>query len=168
MATAVATVEEGSARPKGPSIIVQAGILVVLSVVSAGIGWVAGGALDPGPASEKADHAPAGGHDKKDDAGEEPIAQPNLVMLPGITTNIAAPTDIWLRLEVGLVFDGPPDAAVADAIHQDMLAFLRTVKLHQVEGASGFQHLKDDLEERARIRSDGKARKVLIRTLLFE
>jgi flagellar FliL protein len=42
------------------------------------------------------------------------------------------------------------------------------VKLAQVEGASGFQHLKADLEERAAVRSGGKVRKILIRTLLFE
>ena len=45
---------------------------------------------------------------------------------------------------------------------------MRTVKLHQIEGASGFQHLKADLEERAAIRSDGHVKQVLIRTLLFE
>jgi flagellar FliL protein len=45
---------------------------------------------------------------------------------------------------------------------------MRTVKLPQVEGASGFQHLKEDLEERARIRSGGRVKKILIKTLLFE
>ena len=58
--------------------------------------------------------------------------------------------------------------AVAEQIHQDFLAFMRTVKLPQVEGASGFQHLKEDLEERARLRSHGRVGKILIRTLLFE
>ena len=57
---------------------------------------------------------------------------------------------------------------MADAIHQDLLAFVRTVKMHQIEGASGFQHLKADLGERASIRSGGHAKAVLIRTLLFE
>ena len=45
---------------------------------------------------------------------------------------------------------------------------IRTVKMHEIEGASGFRHLKEDLEERAAIRSDGHVKQVLIRTLLFE
>ena len=40
--------------------------------------------------------------------------------------------------------------------------------MHQIEGASGYQHLKADLDERARIRSDGHVKQVLVRTLLFE
>jgi len=57
---------------------------------------------------------------------------------------------------------------MTETIHQDLLAFLRTLKMYQVEGASGYQHLKADLQERAAIRSDGHAKDVLIRTLLFE
>jgi flagellar FliL protein len=53
-------------------------------------------------------------------------------------------------------------------IHEDILAYMRTVTLQQVQGASGFRHLKTDLEERARIRSDGLATQLMIRTLLFE
>jgi len=45
---------------------------------------------------------------------------------------------------------------------------VRTVKLHQIEGASGYQHLKADLEERAALRSEGHAKQILIRTLLVE
>ena len=55
-----------------------------------------------------------------------------------------------------------------ELIHQDLLAYLRTLKLHQIEGASGFQHLKADLEERAAISSGGHVKQLLIRTLLFE
>ncbi|EHK52231.1 flagellar basal body-associated FliL family protein, partial [Allomesorhizobium alhagi] len=62
----------------------------------------------------------------------------------------------------------PQSPDLIESIHQDLLAYLRTVKLHQVEGASGFQHLKADLEERAKIRSGGHVKQFLIRTLLFE
>ena len=53
-------------------------------------------------------------------------------------------------------------------IHQDILAYVRTLKLHQIEGSSGLIHLKADLDERAAIRSDGHVKRVLIRTMLFE
>lgn len=45
---------------------------------------------------------------------------------------------------------------------------MRTVKLDQIQSASGFRHLKSDLEERADIRSDGRIKRVLIKTFLFE
>ena len=102
--------------------------------------------------------------------GKEDVEGAELGVLPiePITTNLAAPSDIWVRMELSLVFNGAPDNAIAEQIQQDFLAFMRTVKLPQVEGASGFQHLKEDLEERARIRSGGRVKKILIKTLLFE
>ena len=40
--------------------------------------------------------------------------------------------------------------------------------LTQIEGASGFQHLREDLNERARIRSGGKVRDLVIQALIVE
>jgi flagellar FliL protein len=72
-------------------------------------------------------------------------------------------------MELSVELDQPStDPMLANTIQQDLLAYMRTVKLHQIEGASGFQHLKADLTERAAIRSDGHVRAVLVRTLLFE
>ena len=164
----MAAAEESSERPKGPSLVVQAGLLVALSAAAGGMGWFTGGFLGdtaPLPAAEAGTGA-GGGHEK---AADKPAAaDPNIFPLETITTNLAAPSEIWMRLELSLVFDGSADAVIADAIHQDILAYLRTVKLHQIDGASGFQHLKTDLEERAAIRSDGRVIRILIRTFLFE
>jgi len=100
-------------------------------------------------------------------AGEP--ADPLVLDLPAITTNLAAPADTWFRMELSLQLDQPSsDPKLASTIQQDLLAFMRTVKLHQIEGASGFQHLKADLAERAAIRSDGHVKGVLVRTLIFE
>ena len=57
---------------------------------------------------------------------------------------------------------------MAEQIQQDLLAYVRTLKLHQIEGASGYQHLKADLEERAALRSGGHVKQVLVRTMLLE
>ena len=88
--------------------------------------------------------------------------------MPPITTNIASPSDVWVRMEVSIVLDEPQAEDLPGIIQQDLLSFIRTVKMHEIEGASGFRHLKEDLEERAAIRSDGHVKQVLIRTLLFE
>jgi len=50
------------------------------------------------------------------------------------------------RAAHGLYAPQPP--ALTEQIHQDLLALVRTLKMHQIEGASGYQHLKADLEER--------------------
>ncbi len=94
-------------------------------------------------------------------------AGPTLVALAPITTNIASPADTWIRMEVSVVYDGPQPAAMSEDIHQDLLALVRTLKMHQIEGASGYQHLKADLEERASIRSQGHAKQIH-QTLLVE
>jgi flagellar protein FliL len=180
----MATADQAMPVKSGPSIVIQIAILLVMTGAAIGIGWLSGSYLngtvphDPAeaaarPAQSEAhgSEAKAGGHgEAKGEHGEVATASnPLLLDLPPIMTNIAAPSDIWLRVELSVVFDEPPqDPGLADAIHQDLLAFVRTVKMHQIEGASGFQHLKADLGERASIRSGGHAKSILIRTLLFE
>lgn len=168
----MANTDQAVPQKQGPSLVVQIAMLLGVTAAAIGMGWLSGNylnshsAADMPPAAdvhgETAAHAAAGD-------GEHNAAAPSaVVVLPAITTNLAAPDEIWVRLEVALVFDAAPAETLQDDIHQDLLGFLRSVKLHQIEGASGFQHLKADLEERARIRSDGAVKKLLIRTLIFE
>lgn len=158
---------EQIAPPKGPSLIIQIAMLLAMTGVALGVGWFAGTYLKN---SEKPAPPAKESHEKKatHEAKKEGDAGPALVDLAPMTTNLAAPAEIWARVQLSLVFDGPPPAGMAEDVHQDLLAFLRTVKMHQVEGASGYQHLRADLQERAAIRSGGKVKEVLVRTLLFE
>ena len=167
MAKAVATVET-SEPSKGPSLVVQIAVLLVLTGIAAGTGLFAGNMLNGSAPVDTPTGSAA--HGKAEPAGDtaEADAKRGIIALAPITSNLAAPADTWVRMEVAAVFEGAPDPAVADAVHQDLMAYLRTVKLHQVEGASGYQHLKSDMEERAQIRSEGKVKALLIRTLLFE
>lgn len=184
MAKAAALPDDAQPAKSGPSMIIQIAVLLLMTGVATGMGFVSAGFIaPPPPAAEAADeaaaeaaHGPEAGAHGKEEAGhgeeaegEEPVsALPHAVMLPSITTNLASPSDIWVRMELAIVYDGPPDPVTTEAIHQDLLAFMRTVKMHQIEGASGFQHLRADIEDRIRTRSEGKVTRVLIRTLLFE
>ena len=162
------TEAEQPAAPKGPSLVIQLVMLVAMTAAALGVGWLSGSYLKK---SELPAPPPKVDHEKKAEAPHEEKPAPGapvLVNLAPITTNLAAPADVWVRMEASVVFDAPQPDAMKEAIHQDILAFLRTVKMHQVEGASGYQHLKADLRERAAIRSGGHAKDVLIRTLLFE
>ena len=53
-------------------------------------------------------------------------------------------------------------------ITEDIIAFLRTVTLVQIQGASGFQHLREDLSDRVRVRSGGKIRDLVIQSMIIE
>lgn len=166
--------QEEEKKKKGPSFAIQAAALLVGTALAVGMGWYTGGylearrppAADEGPDTIKDKGAP---HRAKPEESEEgaPVL-PNLLPLDPITTTLADPTEIWVRLELSIVFDGEPDPILAHAIHQDLFAYMRTVKLKQIESASGFQHLKEDLRERARIRSDGRVKDVLFTTFLYE
>jgi flagellar FliL protein len=192
---AAATADSAAPVKAGPSMIVQLGVLLVMTGAAIGIGYVSGGYLNPGgppaAATAPASHAapadgkatPEAGHGAGADAGHGAPADahgeaaaasvspehPMIIPLAPITTNLAAPDQVWIRMEVSILLEAAPEQAdLADVIHQDILAYVRTVKMHQVESASGFQHLKADLEDIASVRSQGKVKHVLIRTLLFE
>jgi hypothetical protein len=105
-------------------------------------------------------------------AGDAPNAAPSTVLdLAPVVTNLGAPPDVWIRLEASIVFDPktlPHPEGVAAKIGDDMLAYVRTVSLKQLEGPIGLESLRQDLNERAATRSDGKVREVVIRTLVVQ
>ncbi|THV23703.1 flagellar basal body-associated FliL family protein [Peteryoungia ipomoeae] len=152
--------------------------LVVLTLVGGGGGWVIGGMLSPrvqqaADVAKAAEEAAAGAEGKDGKKAEEGLptisTEANgVVALEPITTNLAYPSENWVRLEVAILFNGPPDVKVAEDVHQDIMAYLRTVSLQQIEGPRGFQYLKDDIEERVDLRSEGRVSKVMFRTFVIE
>jgi flagellar protein FliL len=110
-----------------------------------------------------------------DKPAESPASAPaqssTIVDLPPIVTNLGAPQDTWVRLEGSIIFDPktlPHPEAVAGQIGDDILAYLRTVSLHQLEGPIGLENIRQDLSERAATRSGGKVRGFVIRTLVVQ
>lgn len=106
-----------------------------------------------------------------DDTKRPFTGEVNLKSLASIVTNLGGPRGTWVRLEAAIVFG--PDAAKEESllsgrITEDIVAFLRTVPLAQIEGANGFQNLREDLNDRARIRSEGKVREIIIQSLIVE
>ena len=152
--------------------VIMAVALVVLTVVGGGGGWLVGGMIAPKVEAAKAAAAPkeGGEHGAKPEEGLAHISTEanGVVQLEPITTNLAYPSENWVRLEVALLFNGPPEVKVAEDIHQDILAYLRTVSLQQIEGPRGFQYLRDDIQERVDLRSEGRVSKVMFRTFVIE
>ena len=157
-------------KKSSPMVMTIAGV-AILTLLGAGGGWLVGGMVAPKIAGAEA-HAPAaaGEHGEKKGEGIDKIpAEANgIVQLDPITTNLAYPSTNWVRLEVALMFKGPVEVNLAEDIHQDIMAYVRTVSLQQLEGPRGFQYLKDDIQERVDLRSQGRVSKVMFRTFVIE
>ena len=91
--------------------------------------------------------------------------------LPPIIANLADPATAWVRLQASIVIDSKPgekpDVMLAQ-ISEDLLGFIKTLSLAQIGGPSGLQHLREDLNERAQIRSQGRVRELIIETLVVQ
>ncbi|MBN9054923.1 flagellar basal body-associated FliL family protein [Shinella sp. PSBB067] len=168
--------DEEQGEKKKPSLVITIAAIAVLTLLAAGGGWFVGNMLAPPPAekpAEEAKAAPAGGHGGGESAKGEAVPHISteangVVLLDPITSNLAYPSDNRVRLEVALMFKGAPDVALAEEIHQDIMAYMRTVSLQQVQGPRGFQYLREDLQERVDLRSEGRVTNVMFRTFVIE
>jgi flagellar protein FliL len=94
-----------------------------------------------------------------------------LLKLVPMVTNLADPPSSWARIEASLVIENVKQeeaGVLAAQIGQDVIGYLRTVSLPQLEGARGLQYLREDLNERASLRSAGKVRELIIETLVVQ
>ena len=163
--------ETGEGKKKSGGMVMTIIGLAVLTLLGAGGGWAVGNMVAPSIRSAtEAEQAKEAEAKKKAEGGLPKIATEanNIVVLDPVTSNLAYPSENWIRLEVALMFNGPPDVKVAEDIHQDILAYIRTISLQQIEGPRGFQYLRDDIQERVDLRSKGRVSKVMFRTFVIE
>ncbi|MFK0275495.1 flagellar basal body-associated FliL family protein [Ensifer sp. NPDC090286] len=162
--------ELDSNAPKPPSKVLTIAAIAVLTLLAGGGGWLVGGLLAPPPPKEQVEAAkePAANATGEEGLPKVAIEANGVVQLDPITTNLAYPSENWIRLEVALQFDGVPDPKLAEQIHQDIAAYLKTVSLQQIQGPRGFQYLRDDIQERVDLRSDGRVTNVMFRTFVIQ
>lgn len=103
---------------------------------------------------------------------ESPDTPEEFLLASPIITNLADSTATWIRLDVAYLLRGPISPhdtnILSIQLNEDTLAFLRTLHLRQLEGSTGLFHLKEDLTDRARTRSDGRVQNVLIRSMVVQ
>jgi len=140
-------------------------IIAALSVVAAAVGILAGLQI-----ASSAETALARKGEETPAAAPAHVESGTLRPLTPIVTNLAGSPTVWIRIEASLVFhEIPEDAdALSARITEDIVGFLRTVTVRQVEGATGFQHLSEDLNDRVRVRSNGRVRELVIQGLIIE
>ena len=175
--------------PKKTSLVVHIVVFLLITGLAAGAGFGVSMFLDPGSSSMTAQQASSktdasgesdggqgaddgqesGAEDEgKSEDGEDGVKHAYAKPLAPILTNLAAPDDVWVRMELAVVGKSSLTDALLEQIHQDLFAYMRTVKLHHVEGASGYNNLRAELSERAVVRGGGAVKAVLVRTLVFE
>ncbi len=153
----------------GMSLAQNAIAFVAAAVIAAGLGGAEGFfTARPSVAANGAATSPAKGGEPRGDAS---VVEMGSLDLPPVVTNLAAPPDIWVRIEGTILFEGktlPHGEALAGEIAGDILAFMRTQTLAQIQGVAGLQHLRQDLNERIATRSEGRVREFIIRSLVVQ
>ncbi len=94
-----------------------------------------------------------------------------LQRLEPLVTNLATPPSTWIRVQATLLLEDEPETDVSvlrKRIEDDFLSFLRTLTLAHLEGGVGLQHLREDLNERAKVRSKGKVREVILESVVIQ
>ncbi|MDH7798650.1 MULTISPECIES: flagellar basal body-associated FliL family protein [unclassified Beijerinckia] len=168
MARNVSKVTVKESEPKhGPSFLMFIVGLLVVTLVAVGGGWVistqtyAMAHLEIAKAQKEEETKPR--------TANKVLS--NLLELTPIVTNMGAPEEAWIRLEAAVVIDNPGQAdtdVLTREITGDFLSYLRTISIAQIQGAIGLQHLRQDLMERASIRSKGRVRELIIHTLVVQ
>lgn len=182
-----------SAKSAGRNSMAMAAVIVLLlSLVGAGAGFAVGALLAPatpppvatvsppapvaatGKSGEKTAAAPSA-----DAAGQEAetpfvaeVQVPMIILqLPPLLTNLAEPKETWVRFEGALLLKketDDPSAILVEHAGEQILTFLRSVKLAQLAGPSGFLNLRDDLNDTVSAGSHGQVKEVLIHTMVLE
>ncbi|NBJ11004.1 flagellar basal body-associated FliL family protein [Microvirga arsenatis] len=108
---------------------------------------------------------------QKDEAASPYSGNIAIKRLAPVVTNLMGSTSDWVRVEASIVFkaDGAQNPDVlAGETRQDVLAYVRTLSLAQIQGPSGLLHLREDLNERVRLRSKGVIQELVLETLIVQ
>ena len=90
--------------------------------------------------------------------------------LAPVITNLREPPSVFVRLEAVAVLepDTPDPGALVAKIGDDLVTYLRTVSLSEIEGPTGFQYLREDLRKRSFQLGGGKVRDFLLQSFVIQ
>lgn len=168
------------AKSAEPGILVP---LLIVLVLGAGAGFGYGttigappatGAVKPSSEAENGD----GGKRATATADSGPLGKADtdrfrehVIPLDPMIVNLGSAAGRWLRLEGSVTFAQPlkegREALVAQ-LNEDLMGHLRSTSLAQIESPSGLEFLRDDLTEIVHLRTKGRAKRFILRTLVVE
>lgn len=147
-------------------VIVFAVLTLIAAVTGGGIGYLLGNTVEAA-VSARLTAEPA------DKAGPalRYMGDFTLKELKPLVVNLAAPSSTFVRIEASLVFKNGalanPDVTAAE-VREDIMAYVRSLSLSQLEGPSALQHLREDLNDRANTRSQGKITELVLGTVVVQ
>jgi flagellar FliL protein len=141
-------------------------VTILAGGLGAGLGLQTASAVAQSIAERAKAHPPA-------DQTKSAVFTGDMVLQPleAVITNLASPADVWIRLETAIVFSKDQvksPLVTAAEIRQDIVAYVRTVNLAQLEGPSALQHLREDLNERVAVRTNGAVKELVIQSLIVQ
>jgi flagellar protein FliL len=95
----------------------------------------------------------------------------DVVRIEPIITNLSDSTEVWVRLEGSMLFGKEKVEKrdlLAAKISQHVLAYLKTLKLSDLQGNGAVNAISQDLNEIATTVSEGQSQGLLISGLVFE
>jgi len=91
--------------------------------------------------------------------------------LDPVIANLASPQEMWIRLEAAIVFKtGEVDDVdrLKAEVTGNILEFVRTMTIGELQGASALAHLRDDLNERTRFQTAGAVEELIIKAMVLQ
>ncbi len=104
-------------------------------------------------------------------AAKAPAAKPSEVRpLAPIVTNLREPSSLYVRIEAVVVLEPntPDGAALAAKIGDDLVSYLRTVSISELDGPTGFQYVREDMRKRSVQLGAGKVRELLLQSFVIQ
>lgn len=148
-----------------PSLVPVAAVILGVSVMAAGGGYFVGSSLFN---AELSSIQPKETATSKQDHGGVSASTRHLI--GPIIANLKAPDRVYVRVE-GVVFmlsPLPGDEILAEQLADDILQHLRATNLQELQGMSGMQNLRADLNELVSLRFKSRAKEFLFRGFAIE
>ena len=103
----------------------------------------------------------------------EYVTGSQIVALKPIVTNLMSSSQNWIRIEASVILAASDskdedNAAIVKQIEQDLLLYARTLGPRQLEGTRGLLRLRDDLNERARMRGGKLVRELILESVVIQ
>ena len=123
---------------------------------------------DKGKKDEKGGKA---GKGDKDGKQEKKVAVQRAIDIPPVIASIGQGKQAWIRMELKAISREPEikdESVLMLKISQDILSYIRTLNIADIQSANGFYLLRSNLEEIARIRSKGAVSGIAIQGFIVE
>jgi flagellar FliL protein len=92
------------------------------------------------------------------------------LVVPSVITDLNSQPAVRARLDVSIivVHGTPQTTTLLGEVREDVIAYLKGLSLSDIQGVRGFQNLREQLDDRARIRGRGVILGLLVGGLVLE